>query len=92
MHRKTKSLFAAACVALVAFGSAGCGGTVDGEAVMPGKGDSAEGPNAEQKYPNLLKECEVLTTDVLAKAVGRRGPEGYSEHIRGCAVPVAGHE
>ncbi|AKC38310.1 putative lipoprotein LprC [Mycolicibacterium phlei] len=68
-HRKTKSLFAAACVALVAFTSAGCGGTVDGEAVMPGRGDLGDGTPAEQKYPNLLKECDVLTTDVLAKAV-----------------------
>ncbi|MFA4083279.1 DUF3558 domain-containing protein [Mycobacteroides salmoniphilum] len=68
-HRKTKSLFAAACIALVTFAAAGCGGTVDGEAVMPGKGDLGDGTPAEQKYPNLLKECDVLTTDVLAKAV-----------------------
>jgi hypothetical protein len=26
--------------------------------------------DAEQQYPNLRKECDVLTTDVLAKTVG----------------------
>ena len=26
--------------------------------------------NSQQQYPNLLKECEVLTTDILAKTVG----------------------
>ena len=36
---------------------------------MPGRGDLGDGTPAEQKYPNLLKECDVLTTDVLAKAV-----------------------
>ncbi len=69
MQRISKSLFATACVAFVVFGSVGCGGTVDGEAVMAGSGDSSDGTNADQKYPNLLKECEVLTTDVLAKVV-----------------------
>lgn len=58
MHRKTKSLFAAACVALVAFGSAGCGGTVDGEAVMPGKGDSAEGPTPNRSTPTCLRNAK----------------------------------
>ena len=26
--------------------------------------------NSEKQYPNLLKECDVLTTDILAKTVG----------------------
>ena len=26
--------------------------------------------NSQQQYPNLLKECEVLTSDILAKTVG----------------------
>ncbi len=32
--------------------------------------DSPRNNNSEQQYPNLQKECEVLTTDVLAKTVG----------------------
>ena len=28
------------------------------------------GDNSAKQYPNLLKECDVLTTDVLAKTVG----------------------
>ena len=46
----------------------GCGTTVGGTAVKAGSGPRSDG--SMQKYPNLLKECDVLTTDVLAKAVG----------------------
>ena len=46
----------------------GCGTTVTGTAVKAGSGPRSDG--SAQKYPNLLKECDVLTTDVLAKAVG----------------------
>ena len=55
---------------------AGCSRTTDGRAVVAGS--SGNGNNSEQQrnddsnkqYPNLLKECDVLTTDVLAKTVG----------------------
>jgi hypothetical protein len=54
----------------------GCSRVTDGTAVKAGS--SPNGPvqetprnnNSEQQYPNLLKECDVLTTDVLAKTVG----------------------
>ena len=39
------------------------GGRVD--RTLPERND-----NSEKQYPNLLKECDVLTTDVLAKTVG----------------------
>ena len=35
-----------------------------------GGGDVARNDDSQQKYPNLLKECEVLTEDILAKTVG----------------------
>jgi len=35
-----------------------------------GAGDVPRNNTSEQQYPNLQKECEVLTTDVLAKTVG----------------------
>jgi Protein of unknown function (DUF3558) len=54
----------AAAVALLA----GCSSTVDGAAVKAGGGPRNN--NSEETYPNLLKECDVLTTDVLAKTVG----------------------
>ena len=48
---------------------AGCANTVGGTAMKSGTGPS-RGENSADKYPNLLKECEVLTSDVLAKTVG----------------------
>ena len=46
----------------------GCSRSVGGTAVKAG-GPSRKN-NFQQQYPNLLKECEVLTTDILAKTVG----------------------
>ncbi|OBI50555.1 hypothetical protein A5707_15155 [Mycobacterium kyorinense] len=48
----------------------GCTRSVGGTAVKAGSGDVQRNNNSEQQYPNLLKECEVLTTDILAKTVG----------------------
>ncbi|MFM9034265.1 MAG: DUF3558 domain-containing protein [Mycobacterium sp.] len=48
---------------------AGCAKTVEGTAMKAGTGIS-RGDNSADKYPNLLKECDVLTADVLAKTVG----------------------
>jgi hypothetical protein len=46
----------------------GCAQTVDGTAMKAGTGGSRGG--AAQEYPTLLKECDVLTADILAKTVG----------------------
>jgi hypothetical protein len=48
----------------------GCSRSVGGTAVKAGGGNVPRNNNSEQQYPNLLKECEVLTTDILAKTVG----------------------
>lgn len=48
----------------------GCAQTVDGTAMKSGSGDVPRNDNSAQQYPNLLKECDVLTTDILAKTVG----------------------
>lgn len=48
----------------------GCTRSIAGKAEMAGMGDEQRNNNSEQQYPNLQKECEVLTTDVLAKTVG----------------------
>src|SRR6202161_4947170 len=51
--------------------STGCTRSVAGTAEKAGAGDDVpRNNNSEQQYPNLQKECEVLTTDVLAKTVG----------------------
>ena len=56
-----------AVVAMVA----GCSRTTDGRAVVAGSNSGQQrNDNSEKQYPNLLKECDVLTTDVLAKTVG----------------------
>src|SRR3954454_2849750 len=63
----------AALVAVLALVSilAGCSRDVKGQAVKEGVGGHTErNDNSAKTYPNLLKECDVLTTDVLAKTVG----------------------
>ena len=52
---------------------AGCSRTTSGRAVVAGassNNNSQQNPRDNKQYPNLLKECDVLTTDVLAKTVG----------------------
>ncbi len=49
---------------------AGCAQTVDGAALRAGAGSTARNDDSAKQYPNLLKECDVLTSDVLAKTVG----------------------
>jgi hypothetical protein len=48
----------------------GCSQTVEGTAAKSGSGDVPRNDNSERQYPNLLKECEVLTQDILAQTVG----------------------
>ncbi|WP_231995432.1 DUF3558 domain-containing protein [Mycobacterium sp. 1274756.6] len=48
---------------------AGCSRTVDGTAVKAGIADSARNDDSRQQFPNLLKECDVLGEDILAKTV-----------------------
>ncbi|WP_217160042.1 DUF3558 domain-containing protein [[Mycobacterium] fortunisiensis] len=58
-----------AMLAVVA-GLTGCTQTVDGVAAKEGSGGGPSNNNSEKTYPNLLKECDVLTEDLLAKTVG----------------------
>ena len=62
-----------ALAALVATAAAftvltGCTKTVEGTAAKSGTGDVPRNDNSEKQYPNLLKECEVLTEDILDRA------------------------
>ncbi|MCW2686744.1 MAG: hypothetical protein JWR37_1634 [Mycobacterium sp.] len=63
---------AAAIVAVLAVVTmlVGCSRTVEGTAAKAGSGDVPRNDNSQKQYPNLLKECEVLTEDILAKTVG----------------------
>lgn len=47
----------------------GCSRSIGGNAIKAG-GNPPRNNNSQQQYPNLLKECEVLTSDILAKTVG----------------------
>ena len=65
-----KQLLVASAVAASALSLiTGCSRAVDGTAVREGAGGPRNN-DSEQAYPNLLKECDVLTTDVIAKTVG----------------------
>jgi len=48
----------------------GCAQTVGGTAMKTGAGSTQRNDKSAKEYPNLLKECDVLTSDVLAKTVG----------------------
>ena len=60
----------AAVVLTVLMVLTGCSRAVGGTPVKAGAGDVPPNSNSQQQYPNLLKECEVLTNDILAKTVG----------------------
>jgi hypothetical protein len=48
----------------------GCSRTIEGTAAKEGSGGGPSNNNSAEQYPNLLKECDVLTTDILAETVG----------------------
>ena len=67
--RGRRSARAVAAVLIMALVMTGCSRSVGGNAVKAGSNEPRNN-NSEQQYPNLLKECEVLTSDILAKTVG----------------------
>jgi Protein of unknown function (DUF3558) len=67
---RRRVLISVALLATALSVSTGCTRSVGGTAVKAGAGDVPRNNTSEQQYPNLQKECEVLTTDVLAKTVG----------------------
>jgi hypothetical protein len=46
-----------------------CTKTVEGTAAKSGSAPGPRNEDSEKTYPNLLKECEVLTEDILAETV-----------------------
>ncbi len=70
MMAATRLRAAATVVILALLVLTGCSKSVGGTAVKAGSGGTPRNNNSQQQYPNLLKECEVLTSDILAKTVG----------------------
>ncbi|EKF22849.1 hypothetical protein C731_3163 [Mycolicibacterium hassiacum DSM 44199] len=69
---RTGLLRCAAAVAvalLAALAFTGCARTVEGTATMATAGGVPRNNNAERQYPNLQKECEVLSEDLIAETV-----------------------
>ena len=66
MSRLTGAVAALSALAVLT----GCAQTVDGTAMTTGSGSTQRNDKSSKEYPNLLKECDVLTSDVLAKTVG----------------------
>jgi hypothetical protein len=65
--RAVAGMFAVLAVVAVL---AGCSRSVGGSPVKAGTGDVPRNDHSAQQYPNLLKECDVLANDILAKTVG----------------------
>jgi hypothetical protein len=64
-------ILAVAAAALTVTGLiGGCTRTVEGTAVQAGAGSTPRNDDSQRRYPNLLKECDVLTSDILAETVG----------------------
>ena len=72
LHRGIKQrVLIGAAVAISALSLVtGCARSVDGTAIKAGAGSVPRNNDSQENYPNLLKECDVLTTDILAKTVG----------------------
>jgi hypothetical protein len=68
MIAKSRPVVAVMIAALLVL--TGCSRSIGGNPVKAGSGGVPRNNNSEQQYPNLLKECEVLTSDILAKTVG----------------------
>lgn len=69
MKRPLTVLVAVLAALTMVLGVQGCSRAVDGTAIK----SSGAGPrnnDSERTYPNLLKECDVLTEDILAETVG----------------------
>ena len=64
----TQRKLAGAVVVMSALALVGCARSVEGTAMKEGAGGGSE--HSADSYPNLLKECDVLTNDALAKTVG----------------------
>jgi hypothetical protein len=70
-HRPRRRAVEGALAALTALTVlTGCAQTVGGTALKTGAGPTQRNDKSAKEYPNLLKECDVLTADVLAKTVG----------------------
>src|SRR6202000_3494458 len=78
---RRRVLVSVAGLALALSVSTGCTRSVGGTAVKAGAGDVPRNNTSEQQYPNLQKECEVLTTDVLAKTGGADPQEIQSTFV-----------
>jgi len=71
MNRRMSGAFTAGVAVLAALAVlSGCAQTVGGTAMKAGTGSTGRNNDSAEQYPNLLKECDVLTADVLAKTVG----------------------
>ena len=69
MTRRRVTAVVAAALAMIAL-VGGCTRNVDGTAMKAGSGSTPRNNDSQKLYPNLLKECDVLTTDILAETVG----------------------
>lgn len=70
MSRRTRAAAVVAVLLSTLSLLIGCTRTVEGTAARAGSGGGPSNNESERNYPNLLKECDVLTEDILAQTVG----------------------
>jgi hypothetical protein len=70
MSRRTRTLAVVAALLSTLSLLIGCTRTVEGTAARAGSSGGPSNNDSERQYPNLLKECDVLTEDILAETVG----------------------
>ncbi|QLY32374.1 DUF3558 domain-containing protein [Nocardia huaxiensis] len=69
MKPDARAVCGAAALLLLSVSLAGCGRTVEGTA-LPAGGTTGTQSKVNTKFDKLLRECEVVTVDEIAKAVG----------------------
>ncbi|MFI6167166.1 DUF3558 domain-containing protein [Nocardia sp. NPDC051052] len=66
-----RGILCSVAVLMIAVTATGCGQTVSGSAFPAG---SSTGGTVNSNFDKLLRECEIVTVDQIADAIGAKGP------------------
>ena len=91
MSRSARTLAAVAALLAALTMLLGCTRTVEGTAARAGSGGGPSNNDSERQYPNLLKECDVLTEDTRNSYLRAEPGEHVEEHARELQRAPHGH-